>query len=226
MNSAESFETLKLIFNYFTMTISNIMGYYLDSIAGFRAYLKETEQRQYIATHNPRLSIPEIDKQFIIHADGDPDDPNVFIYHVCSLKNLKDRLKDGGMNEILTKQFCLIMIYEYWEGFIRQKLEKTLKVKDAIKADIFGDIRHIRHDIIHNRGYATKEHCEKTKILTWFKEGDLIDINKDKFCIMIEKILEFRNEFMKNKTGQEVYDDTSLYPGIKRRVKGSKIISK
>ena len=41
---------------------------------------------------------------------------------------------------------------------------------------LFGDMRLIRNDIIHNRGIASRNKSGRCEVLKWFVEGEVIRI--------------------------------------------------
>lgn len=47
-----------------------------------------------------------------------------------------------------------------------------------------GDLRLLRHSIIHHRGIVHKE-VKKCQLLKWFSEGDQVMIDEDKFKEMV-----------------------------------------
>lgn len=65
-------------------------------------------------------------------------------------------------------------IYGIWESNFRQHLKNSFKGDNLIlpEEQVMGDLRHIRHDLLHHASVATKEHSGQCKTLTWFKSGD------------------------------------------------------
>ena len=57
-----------------------------------------------------------------------------------------------------------------------------------------GDLRLIRISIIHHAGIGLKD-IEKCELLKWYKEGDLIFIDKTKFEDIIYHIKNMLKEF-------------------------------
>ena len=58
-----------------------------------------------------------------------------------------------------------------------------------IEVPAFGELRWLRHAIIHNRAIATSDvaKCERFK---WFRRGDQITFSREKFELVIDGILE------------------------------------
>ena len=64
-------------------------------------------------------------------------------------------------------------VYARWEHRYRRDLKESL-AEDAIlpEMDAFGDLMHVRNDLLHNNGRASADHCGKCTILKWFSPGD------------------------------------------------------
>jgi hypothetical protein len=103
------------------------------------------------------------------------------------------------------------MAYEYWEISVRNGIAKELEIKrDKLKSDIFGDLRLIRNDIIHNRSVSSKERSQKCLILNRFKEGEQIVITSGIFDVICGEIFDYLNELILKHTGEIGYSDKSL----------------
>ncbi len=204
------YRKLKAITDRYVWMLHQLKGYHIDSLQGFKAYLKEFTASQAVSSRQLNIPISQIDKASLIYAAGAPTDQNATITHECTQGELKDRLRKGGLNETLVGQFCIVMAYEYWEQ-IRGDIADALQTKRGdIKSDIFGDIRHFRHDIVHNIGTATKAHSEKAVILNWFKDGTPIIIDNENLDTIIGEIINYFNQLIQNNTGEIPYADNSL----------------
>ena len=96
---------------------------------------------------------------------------------------------------------CVLIIYQYWEDYFRGEIAKQLGVKkDDILSDIMGDLRLLRHSIVHHGGIALKE-IENCEVIKWFREGDEIFINENKLkqIIFIIKNSIHDGNFLKQK---------------------------
>ena len=214
----ELYKKLKGITNYYVLVLHQLKGYHQDSLSGFQAYLKDFEASQISSCQKLNLSISEVDKaQLIYMTGGAPNDPKVIMHHECTQGELKTRLGKGNLNENLLGYFCLSMMYEYWED-IRGKLAVAsgLDSKDIV-SDIFGDMRNLRNDIVHNKGVASKKYSDSNKLLKWFKEEEIILITTEKLDEITGKIFDFMSEFVLECTGHKPYMDYSLSQIAKQR---------
>lgn len=216
-DKAELYKKLKTITDYYIGVLHQLRGYHQDSIMGFSAYLKNTEKIQQDSIRDLNMTIEEIDKVQMIYSSGAPDDPEAVMIHECTQGQLKERLQKGALNEILLGYFCLSMIYDFWED-VRGLLAGELKIeKNSIVADVFGDIRNLRNDIMHHKGVATRQNVGKNKMFTWFKEGEIILLTAERLDEVIAKIFDFINDFIYSHVGHKPYADYSLSLVSKRR---------
>lgn len=177
----------------FIEKIELIYSIYNDCQSSFKLAIKEMEEVQ-------KDIINGLNSQGMDLAKEDLDKRK---FHYCGKMNAngilkprasftqgyrKGKLGITGYNIKFIGSICLVMIYQYWEDKYRQKIAKEKGInKDQLNSDLFGDIRHYRHSIIHNNGQATRE-IDKCKILKWYKENDEIIIDADKMDFLIDKI--------------------------------------
>jgi hypothetical protein len=74
-------------------------------------------------------------------------------------------LHDGPAARELQQQW-LVTTYQRWEDQWRPEIARLAGVNTrAIVSDVFGDLRRLRHDIIHCRGIATAVNAGKCQVL-------------------------------------------------------------
>lgn len=93
-------------------------------------------------------------------------------------KDLLEMLKTGGNFESqLSKQF-IVFVYHLWDDNFRYKIADSLSIsKNQVECDLMGDIRYIRHSIIHKNSDVRQEDLNHLKILSqiWdLKPGKLV----------------------------------------------------
>ncbi len=78
-------------------------------------------------------------------------------------------------------------VFGLWENRHRNEL-KDLLGPNAIRPEmeVFGDLRHIRNDLLHN-GKASADECGKCTILKWFTPGETI-------VLAVRHVLDFLNQ--------------------------------
>ena len=79
--------------------------------------------------------------------------------------------------------------YALWENRNRNELQASFAADDAIRPelDAFGDLRHIRNDLLHNNGIASAEQAQKCVVLKWFRQGD-------RMVLGTRHVLDFLNQ--------------------------------
>jgi hypothetical protein len=118
---------------------------------------------------------PEAD---LLFGEGPPDDPDTIARRLWKIGEIPQQLaKDGPVAQRLGQQWA-VMIYAQWEHSFRPRLAAVAGIEpNDVKDDLMGDIRHLRHDILHHSGIATQKHAARCKVLRWFEAGDPISIS-------------------------------------------------
>jgi hypothetical protein len=202
----KDFKRLKKLYFEFMNFIKIIHSFYLDSLVGSRFLLKHIDKEQSY--------IQELFK-------NDADNANVFgkpIWDVkifshehmfsrlgessksygghrmlqTTLGEVKDRNKPDGQHYLYLGNMCAVMLYSYWECYFRNALTKALGRTEDIEVPIWGDLRILRHIILHNKGKADSD-VKKMEILKWYKVDDMIEISQEKFGKIIQLLYEFGN---------------------------------
>jgi len=170
----------------FEDVVTSIYGVYLMSTQGFHLLFKEltniqlTTINQFRSTHPELASIQYLDSTEYIFGKGDPNLPTSIKLYRCTQGEYKERNSEKGINFRFIGNMCVIAIYQYWEDYFRQKIANLLNKtnKNELASDIMGDLKILRHSIIHHRSIALKE-VENCKLLRWFKKDDDIFIDKN-----------------------------------------------
>lgn len=133
----------------------------------------------------------------LYYGDG-PAGEATQVAHTTTLGERIGRNACDSENCTFFGNMALVTIYGFWEDHYREKIAETRGIaKDDIKSDVMGDIRHLRHSIIHNIGIATKE-VENCKVLKWFNEGDKVFLNEQMFLQMISHVRADLHELRSN----------------------------
>lgn len=109
-------------------------------------------------------------------------DPNlVSPYAGWKTSSVREAVKVGGLFDRYLGWLWVTFTYALWEDEYRQRLSDALGYldKDDLNLPVLGDLRHIRHDIVHHRGVASADHTGKCEVLQWFAASEDIQINGD-----------------------------------------------
>jgi hypothetical protein len=78
--------------------------------------------------------------------------------HRTRLHDIIARNSPGGSNWVFLALMCVVGLYQIWDEHFRGALAQAMGMKsDELRADIFGELRHLRNSIIHRQGYASAE---------------------------------------------------------------------
>ena len=159
----------------YVASLDDLYGHFCDSTLGFKANCQMVVQAQ---VHSARALPPGTDPDTVgmLIGRGDPNDPSNVLQHQTTLGEYKRRNAPGGRNHIRAAQLFLVLIYAFWDTGHRAQVAQALGLDDrySLKVPLMGDLRLVRDDIIHHRGFVTKKTDTKLELLKQFKEGDEI----------------------------------------------------
>jgi hypothetical protein len=93
---------------------------------------------------------------------------------------------------------CLVTIYQYRDDNYKGALAEILGcAKNSIKIPVFGDLKLLRHSIIHHRGIALPD-IVRCEVFRWFQPGDEIFLDRDKLEEILDAVLDCINQLRDN----------------------------
>jgi hypothetical protein len=173
----------------------DLLGAYLDALAGLEAIRSELVRRQKAKIDELKETQPEkaseefMDQQVLDHRfPADQHNPEELL-HRSTQGEFKRRTAPGGSVARFLGHMMVALLYGAWEDNYRQKVASSLghSDKNALKSDLFQDIAKLRQAILHNQGEATEE-AERAKVLHWFQRGDEIYISPDRTRQLLDEI--------------------------------------
>lgn len=178
----------------FEQVVEVIYGIYLDSVLGFRLIMERQNKMRQLHAEKFHFTSEQSDNSLFNYGVGDPNTPESYVLHECSMQKLRERNEKDGLNYKTIGNLCLVLVYQFWEDNCRHKLENISELrKNAIQSPLWGDIGRLRNSIIHNNGIAI-DNVNKCSILTWFKAGEEIFINDKQFEMLILQVKKELNE--------------------------------
>ena len=175
--------------------VDRVYGLFLDATYAFPTHRKKFIENQQAGSKLSKLSIEELDALPLVYGIG--PSANCIELHTTTQGDLKKRNEKNGRNTKTIGNLCLCEIYHYWEDHYRKEIAEYLGLsKNKLLSDIFGDIRNYRRSIIHNRGVAIS-HVNNHKLLKWFRENDLIEVDENKMQHIIHQIYQYLNQIKK-----------------------------
>jgi hypothetical protein len=160
-----------------------LWGAYLDALGGLqcvREHLVEFQNAKIaeLKEKDPAQASEEfMDAQNLSHEfEATTEEPERLL-HRSTQGDFKRRTAVDGPDARLLGYMMAALLYGAWEDVYRLKLAVALghSEKNALQSDLFGDLKQLRHAIVHHAGIATEE-VEQSKMLKWFRRGELMFI--------------------------------------------------
>ena len=114
---------------------------------------------------------------------GDPNAPDAEVHAQWKLSRaLAEVAKDGPVSVRLGHQW-IVWVFTEWEHEYRPRLARAHgRDKDDEKYPLLGDVRRLRHDVVHHRGTASSDHSAKCEVIKWFSAGDVIALRAEHYA--------------------------------------------
>ena len=195
---------MREVWEEFGAHYDRLHAFYHDSVAGFVLFRttvasdQETERGRYRGTeldtdefwNGKRLAYDRLFGQDFI-ASG---------LHVGTIEDAKIRNEPDGKNFTTLANVCIIAFYGFWNDYLRREYCKAKGYHDGTHEelrkhasfDLWGDIRHLRNSIVHNRGIASDE-IRNCKLIKCFQPGDPIEISPEQMRAIFHPWYQFRN---------------------------------
>lgn len=178
----------------FEKIVDSIYGVYLDGTDGFLLCKRSLEQIQQLTLEeHPELTLEQFDSRHYHYFRKGPPGPLSDMLHRCTQGEFKKRNSRSGDNFRFIGNMALVALYQYWEDHYRDEIARLFDVEN-LKEPIMGDIRLLRLSIIHNGGIAIED-VEKCEILKWFKRGDLIFMDRERFREVVFHVKELIKQY-------------------------------
>ena len=179
----------------FNAEINAAYGLYLDALAGFSALTNMIDKAQ-------RDSGATDDSAFF-YSHGDPGHPSNVLLHQTTQGILKTRIQTGGRHYFLLARFVILLLYELWETGYRTPLATAAEIpRERLLVSIFGDLRLLRHEILHNKGCLSAASLGKLEILTPSATG-FVDYGNDEVERIVRHIKTALDELVTQWTGED-----------------------
>jgi hypothetical protein len=130
--------------------------------------------------------VPNNPDPLVHFGEGPPTSPEGTAYAVWrrseALANLVPR---GPVDARLTQQW-LVALFTAWEHEYRPRLAVAHGLgKDTLLLyNPWGDLRHLRNDIVHHHGIATRNNAGRCRELIWFSDGEKILLRATHFVAL------------------------------------------
>jgi hypothetical protein len=160
-----SFESLEDAVAAYCSTVDELYGLYIDCTLGFRTLAERLAQIQRQSPGVPADRDPDSSTLFM--GRGRPGESNNVLQHKTTIGEFKRRNTEGGENWIRLGQLLIVLLIEYWETEYRARVAAALglaKPQD-LKVKLLGDLRLLRHEVLHHQAVIRSSAVRKLEIL-------------------------------------------------------------
>jgi len=137
----------------------------MDAIAGFIDHYARVE-RQICRVMRKDKSKKSDEHPVVWASYEDPSKPDIIHNRIIHSSDYLSSNSVDGSNTQQHSQAILVFLFTYWEMEIRPRLTKSMSVTVIeVKSDIMGDLRIIRHAILHSKGIIRPDKHKCLKLL-------------------------------------------------------------
>lgn len=183
MTSGESSSdpTSRALGEQYCRFVDRVHGTYLDATLAMGSmaswYMQSSRARwDELEKNGKPLTWDEFNPEIVYAGSiqGEPGD-----LHRSRLHDVIARNVPSGGNWAFLGLMCVVGVYQVWDEYYRVAIAKARGVPaDDLRSDIFGELRHLRHAIIHRQGYASDK-VALAKLTRAFAEGDPIKLEPE-----------------------------------------------
>ncbi len=169
--------------------VLNELGQFVnDSIASHAFATAGLRQLSDFLSRAPRTPANPDPQIFIGH--GDPNLAESQKYAMWRTSTALEQIAHNGPVDTRLSQQWLVSMFAAWEHEYRHRLAKAHGVAhEMVVVPLFGDLRLLRHDILHCRGIATAENSGRCEVLQhWFAVGEKIQIRVEHHLDFVTRI--------------------------------------
>ena len=146
--------------------VNKQVGTYMDALAGFAGHYTRV-QRQVHRISRPVGKRQQNGETIIVHASyEDPSKPDIIHNRIVRADTYIEANSPCGSNEQRHARAIVVFLFTYWEDEIRPRLAtaKGVSVND-IESDIMGDLRILRHAILHAKSSIRPDEHRRLKVV-------------------------------------------------------------
>lgn len=151
-------------------------GAYTDACAAYRSNHREISTQVSKVLKGARRKLDSKGVPSIVHTSvKDPTAPDVVVQTTRLSKEFLEANSRNGSNEQQICQAIVIFVFTYWDYVTRHELALSLDVeKNDILLPIAGDLRLLRHAIIHDGGVLRSAAHKRLEVLGEYFRPDHI----------------------------------------------------
>lgn len=160
--------------------VNEQVGVYMDALAGFAGHYTRVERQVHRISRPTRSTIDNTGQRVVVWASyEDPTQPDVIHNRIIRANDYLAANAKGGSNEQQHARAVVVFLFTYWEDEIRPRLAAS-KGTDVgnIRSDVLGDLREVRHAILHAKSVMhPAKHRKLKKLGALFAAGEPIRLS-------------------------------------------------
>jgi hypothetical protein len=143
------------------------VGAYMDALAGFAGHYTRIERQVHrVMRPTRKYSTTGTQKPVVWASYEDPSQPDVILNRIVRAEDYLAINARGGSNEQQHARAIVVFLYTYWELEIRPRLAVASGVElNDIRSDIMGDLKELRHAILHAKSILRSDKHRKLRKL-------------------------------------------------------------
>jgi hypothetical protein len=191
------------ILREFVDFVNNQVGVYMDCLAGFQGNTVRIERQVARVQTLIGRQIRDGQPVMMYASVEDPSSPEVIHHRIIRAQDFLGVNAEAGFNEQQVCWSIIVFLFAYWDEQVRPQIAvvRGVKVQD-VKVDALGDLRHIRHAIVHSKGVlAAAEHAKLKKMAALFKPDAKIALTHDQMHTFFVTVKQAIGEIILTYTG-------------------------
>lgn len=146
--------------------VNEQVGTYMDALAGFSGHYTRI-QRQIHRISKPVGMRKKYGGTVVVYASyEDPSKPDIIHNRIVRADKYIEANAPGGSHEQHLARSIVVFLFTYWEDDIRPRLASAKGVSvNEIVSDIMGDLRILRHAILHAKSAIRPDEHKRLKVV-------------------------------------------------------------
>ena len=143
------------------------VGAYSDACSGFAKNKSVVGRQVHRAMVKAGRKIADDGARVVMMTSvEDASQPDVVMHRIVLSSEYLAANSEGGSNEQQHARSAIVFVFAFWDEEIRPRLAKArgVELQDVV-GDVFGDMRQLRHAILHNKGVLSAAAYVRLKAL-------------------------------------------------------------
>jgi len=174
----------------YATTVDALLGFFFDCRMGFLANVRDGRSKDALAKERYGIA-PDDSHAYIVGTD--PRIPGARAFHRTTQGDHRKRNDFEGSNHRLAGQLLIVALFAYWEHPRARIAEAVGCVTNEVEIDSLGDLRYLRHAIVHRQARLSSGDRAKLKAIQ-MPEG-LIAPDHDACVAIVHEIYRGLGEF-------------------------------